>query len=111
MCKIYLPHKPPTLPRVGLNFRWGNYAAFAVLPDVCERGGFCGAFRPTAVPAVQLLPNRKAASPSRFLVRKSLAVANSSPIKPSRISHVRMANFGLSCCWGFGLAVLTIFAI
>lgn len=57
------------------------------------------------------LPNRKAASPSKFLVRNALAVANSSPTSPSRISHVCMANFGFSVCCGFGLAVRSPFAI
>ena len=59
----------------------------------------------------QALPNRKAASPSRFLVRKLLAVENSSPTSPNRISHVRIANFGFSVCCGFGLAVFSSFAI
>ena len=45
-----------------------------------------------------VLPNRKAASPSRFRVRNILAVASSSPTSPSRISQVRMANFGFSVC-------------
>ena len=36
---------------------------------------------------------------------------NSSPTSPSRISHVRMANFGFSVCCGFGLAVRSPFAI
>jgi len=59
----------------------------------------------------QALPNRKAASPERFLVRKLLAVENSAPTIPNRISHVRIANFGFSVCCGFGLAVFSSFAI
>ena len=57
-----------------------------------------------------VLPNRKAASPSRFRVRNILAVANVSPTSPSRINQVRIANFGFSVCWGFGLAVRSCFA-
>ena len=61
--------------------------------------------------SVQALPFRNAVSPSRFLVKISLAVANSSPMNPSLKSHVLIAYFGFSICIGFGLAVLTVFAI
>lgn len=57
------------------------------------------------------LPFLKAVSPASFLVKISLAVANSSPINPRRRSHVLIAYFGFSFCCGFGLAVLTSFAI
>jgi len=57
-----------------------------------------------------LLPKRKAASPARFFVRMSLAVANSQPMKPRRISQVRIANLGFSLCGSLGLAVLRLFA-
>ena len=76
-----------------------------------QRGRLCCHPLPLRCESFQALPNRKAASPSRFLVRKFLAVTNSSPTSPNRISHVRMANFGFSVCCGFGLAVRSPFAI
>ena len=57
------------------------------------------------------LPLLKAVSPASLFVRISLAVLNSSPMNPSLKSHVLIAYFGFSVCCGFGLAVLTYFAI
>lgn len=57
------------------------------------------------------LPFLKAVSPASLFVKISLAVANSSPMNPSRRSQVLIAYFGFSFCCGFGLAVLTSFAI
>lgn len=57
------------------------------------------------------LPNLNAVSPISLFVKTSLAVANSSPMNPSRKSHVLIANLGFSFCCGFGLAVFSIFAI
>ena len=44
------------------------------------------------------LPLRKAPSPESLFVRISLAVLNSSPIKPSLKSQVLIAYFGFSLC-------------
>ena len=82
-------------------------------------GGLCGfsGFRQTArggrlaARQAQGLPKRKALSPVRFCVRVSLAVANSSPMKPILISQVRIANFLFSFCCSFGLALRRSFAI
>ena len=76
-----------------------------------QRGLLCCHPLPLRGKPFQALPYLKAASPSRFLVRKLLAVENSSPTSPNRISHVRIANFGFSVCCGFGLAVFSSFAI
>ena len=82
---------------------WGAYQRNALLADTAA---VWGCVCPTAVHSVQLLPNRNALSPERFWVRVSLAVANSSPMNPIRISQVRMANFLFSFCCSFGLALL-----
>lgn len=62
-------------------------------------------FQGRTAEAVRYAANLQAAFPLRFFVRNSLAVANSAPIRPRRLSHVLIANFGFSCCCGLELAV------
>ena len=102
LCNICLADVCTLCARVELFTERGSY-----LEDTCPAShgatwaicAACSGFHQTArggrlaARQVQGLPNRNALSPERFCVRVSLTVANSSPIKPIRISQVRMANF------------------
>ena len=115
LCNICLADVCTLCARVGLFTERGSYLEDTRPTPHGATWAFCAAcsgFRQTArggrraARQVQGLPNRNALSPERFWVRVSLAVANSSPMKPIRISQVRMANFLFSFCCSFGLALL-----